>query len=104
MTKSNKQISLSFARGTLLLTNVLRKELPDIVASSVWRWDSRVGAWRCDAIHYAAIRKALGITQEEIGTVLSIVMAVSSGRVMMQFNEASGEKPSPPNEKCSETC
>lgn len=59
MTKSNKQISLSFNRGTLLLTNVVRKELPDIVASSVWRWDSRVGAWRCDAIHYAAIRKAL---------------------------------------------
>jgi len=59
MTKSNKQISLSFDRGTLLLTNVVRKELPDIVASSVWRWDSRVGAWRCDAIHYAAIRKAL---------------------------------------------
>ena len=59
MTKSNKQISLSFERGTLLLTNVVRKELPDIVASSVWRWDSRVGAWRCDAIHYAAIRKSL---------------------------------------------
>ena len=59
MTKSNKQISLSFDRGTLLLTNVVRKELPDIVASSVWRWDSRVGAWRCDAIHYAAIRKAI---------------------------------------------
>lgn len=59
MTKSNKQISLSFDRGTLLLTNVVRKELPDIVASFVWRWDSRVGAWRCDAIHYAAIRKPL---------------------------------------------
>jgi len=59
MTKSNKQISLSFDRGTLLLTNVVRKELPDIAASSVWRWDSRVGAWRCDAIHYAAIRKFL---------------------------------------------
>ena len=46
-TISNKQISLSFDSGTLLLTNVVRKELPDIVASSVWRWDSRVGAWRC---------------------------------------------------------
>ncbi len=56
---SNKQISLSFDRGTLLLTSVVRKELPDIAASSVWRWDSRVGAWRCDAIHYAAIHKAL---------------------------------------------
>lgn len=54
--------------------------------------------------HYLSQAEDLGITQEEIGTVLSIVMAVSSGRVMMQFNEASGEKPSPPNEKCSETC
>ena len=59
MMKSNKQISLSFDCGTLLLTNVVRKELPDIVGSSVWRWDSRVGAWRCDAIHYAVVRKVL---------------------------------------------
>ncbi|MCH7557824.1 MAG: DEAD/DEAH box helicase family protein [Planctomycetes bacterium] len=57
--ESHKQISLSFDRGTLLLTNVVRKELPDVVGSSVWRWDTRVGAWRCDAIYYAAIRKAL---------------------------------------------
>jgi hypothetical protein len=41
----------------------------------------------------------LGITEEEIGTVLSIVMAVSSGRVMMQFGEASGQEPSPPRER-----
>jgi len=57
--ESHKQISLSFDRGTLLLTNVVQKELPDVVGSSVWRWDARVGAWRCDAIYYAAIRKAL---------------------------------------------
>lgn len=54
--------------------------------------------------HYLSQADDLGITKEEIGTVLSIVMAVSSGRVMLQFNEASGENPSPPNEKCSETC
>ena len=58
-TKSNKQMSLSFDRGTLLLTNIVRKELPDVIGSSVWRWDSRVGAWRCAAIHYAVVRKAL---------------------------------------------
>ena len=46
--------------------------------------------------HYLHQAEDLGITKEEIGTVLSIVMAVSSGRVMMQFNEAAGQEPSPP--------
>jgi alkylhydroperoxidase/carboxymuconolactone decarboxylase family protein YurZ len=54
--------------------------------------------------HYLSQADDLGITEEEIGTVLSIVMAVSSGRVMMQFNEASGQEPSPPETKCTETC
>ncbi len=27
--------------------------------SSLWKWDVRVDAWRCDAIHYAAVRDAL---------------------------------------------
>jgi hypothetical protein len=58
-TKSDKQMSLSFDHGTLLLTNMVRKELADVIGSSVWRWDSRVGAWRCAAIHYAVVRNAL---------------------------------------------
>ena len=49
--------------------------------------------------HYLSQAEDLGITKEEIGTVLSIVMAVSSGRVMMQFNEATGQEPSPPETK-----
>jgi len=65
---SNKPISLSFNRGTLLLTGVEREELPGISGPSVWTWDSRVGALRCDAIHYAAIRAALA---EQFGPLLS---------------------------------
>ena len=57
--KSHKEVSLSFDRGTLLLTGPIRNELPETSGSCVWRWDRRVGAWRCDAIHYAAIGKAL---------------------------------------------
>jgi alkylhydroperoxidase/carboxymuconolactone decarboxylase family protein YurZ len=50
--------------------------------------------------HYLGQADNLGITKEEIGAVLSIVMAVSSGRVMMQFNEASGQQPAPPETNC----
>ena len=33
--------------------------MPEIFGPSVWAWDSRVGALRCDAIYYAVIREAL---------------------------------------------
>ena len=60
-----QSVSLSFDRGTLLLRypgspnaeGEARPELSD--EGSVWRWDARVGAWRCDAIRYAAAREAL---------------------------------------------
>jgi len=55
----NKPISLSFNQGTLILTGIGREELPQIPTLSVWTWDSRVGALRCDAIHYAAVRADL---------------------------------------------
>jgi superfamily II DNA or RNA helicase len=67
-TESHKQIFLSFDRGTLLLTSVARKELRDTPDSCAWRWDTRVGAWRCDAIYYASICKALA---ERFGTNFS---------------------------------
>jgi len=54
-----KPVVLSFDRGTLLLTGPQPRELSALSESSVWKWDSRVGAWRCDAIHYAAMRGAL---------------------------------------------
>jgi len=58
-TDLQNQVSLSFDRGTLLLTGLTRKELSDTSGSCVWRWDTRVGAWRCDAIYYTSIFRAL---------------------------------------------
>jgi alkylhydroperoxidase/carboxymuconolactone decarboxylase family protein YurZ len=54
--------------------------------------------------HYLSQAEDSGVTEEEIGAVLSIVMAVSSGRVMMQFNEAAGQEPSAPETRCSDSC
>ena len=55
-----------------------------------------VGCYPCMK-HYVSQADDLGISKEEIGTVLSIVMAVSSGKVMMEFSEASGQEPCPPH-------
>jgi hypothetical protein len=38
--------------------------------------------------HYLGVAKKTGITDEEIGAVQSIVMAVHAGRVRAQFREA----------------
>ena len=38
--------------------------------------------------HYFGVAKEQGITDNEIGAVQSIVMAVSAGRVRAQFREA----------------
>ena len=54
-----KKISLSFDRGTLLLKGLEYKELPSIPGISTWKWDVRVGTWRCEAIHYFPVRAAL---------------------------------------------
>ena len=35
--------------------------------------------------HYLGVAKEEGITEDELGAVQSIVMAVSAGRPMMQF-------------------
>jgi hypothetical protein len=37
--------------------------------------------------HYLGVAKEKGIPEEEIGAVLSIVMAVSAGRVRAQLRE-----------------
>jgi len=55
----HKPVSLVFDRGTLLLKGLGYPELPDIVRVPIWKWDSRVGVGRCDAIHYAQIHKIL---------------------------------------------
>jgi hypothetical protein len=38
--------------------------------------------------HYFGVAKEEGLTEDEIGAVQSIVMAVSAGRVRAQFREA----------------
>lgn len=50
-----RPINLGFDRGTLLLSGIDRKEVNEIPGPLLWTWDHRVGALRCDAIHYAAI-------------------------------------------------
>jgi hypothetical protein len=39
-------------------------------------------------LHYLGVAREEGITDEEIGAVQAIVMAVSAGRVEAQFREA----------------
>ena len=53
------QITLSFDRGTLLLAGSQPGEPASAHGSSRWTWDVRVGAWRCDAVHYPAVHAAL---------------------------------------------
>ncbi|MCX5644954.1 MAG: DEAD/DEAH box helicase family protein [Phycisphaerae bacterium] len=70
--EQQQPIVLSFDRGTLLLKgppSAPRSSPSEHVHASVdmaprtespiWRWDARVGAWRCEAIHYQAMREAL---------------------------------------------
>ena len=40
--------------------------------------------------YYLAQAEEIGITEEQLGVIQSIVMAVSGGRVMAQFGEARG--------------
>jgi hypothetical protein len=40
--------------------------------------------------HYLSVAKEEGISEEEIGAVQSIVMAVSAGRINAQFRDATG--------------
>jgi len=56
---SDRQVSLSFDQGTLLLKGPTHSRLPEPDGSCIWRWDTRVEAWRCDAIYYSAISKIL---------------------------------------------
>ncbi|NQU22284.1 MAG: DEAD/DEAH box helicase [Candidatus Nealsonbacteria bacterium] len=44
---------VSFTAGTLLLEGTTQRD--DVrSAGGDWVWDARVGAWRCDAVHYRA--------------------------------------------------
>ena len=52
-------LALSFDRGTLLLKGAGPQEMISADPARLWEWDSRVTAYRCDAIHYAAVRSHL---------------------------------------------
>ncbi len=42
--------------------------------------------------HYLGVAREQGISDEEVGAVQGIVMAVAAGRVRAQFGEARGSK------------
>jgi hypothetical protein len=42
--------------------------------------------------HYLGVARELGISEDQIGSVEAIVMAVAAGRVNAQFREAQKEK------------
>ncbi len=52
--------------------------------------------------HYLGVTREIGVSDEEIGAVQTIVMAVSAGRVRAQFREARGKGESlrPEKESC----
>ena len=50
---------LSFDRGTLLLRGRDNANATGGLLDGVWQWHDRVGAWRCEAIHYSEARDAL---------------------------------------------
>ena len=57
--QSYKGITLSFDRGTLLVTGAGIEKFVSILEPGLFKRDDRVSAWRCEAIHYAAIIEAL---------------------------------------------
>jgi superfamily II DNA or RNA helicase len=57
--RQKPDITLSFERGTLLLQGAQARELAAVPGAALWTWDARVDAWRCEAIHYAALRAVL---------------------------------------------
>jgi len=57
--------------------------------------------------HYLGVAKEEGITEDELGAVQSIVMAVSGGRPMMQFMDVQArakKKDEPVDPDCSGIC
>ncbi len=50
---------LNFDQGTLLLGGVSQRFIERVFDDGVWVFDGRVGKFRCDALHYAAVQAAL---------------------------------------------
>ncbi|MBM4031056.1 MAG: DEAD/DEAH box helicase [Planctomycetes bacterium] len=56
---SQPVVRLAFDKGTLLLAGAVEGEAGAVREAGPWVWDARVSAWRCDAIHYPAVRQQL---------------------------------------------
>jgi superfamily II DNA or RNA helicase len=50
---------LSFAGGTLVLQGMQPNAVKQLFPPQTWIWDRRVSAWRCEALHYLSVRRAL---------------------------------------------
>jgi hypothetical protein len=50
---------LSFAGGTLVMQGMQPNAVKQFFPAPTWVWDGRVSAWRCEALHYLAVRRAL---------------------------------------------
>ncbi len=59
MPPSAAEARLSFDRGTLLLSGPPPGLVASLPGHALLRWDERVSAWRCEAIHYHRLRSAL---------------------------------------------
>src|SRR5947209_7047048 len=58
---------LVFSGGTLVLEGLAFADRPSFAAAGDWIWDSRVRAWRCDAIAYSALRADPAFIAAQIG-------------------------------------
>jgi superfamily II DNA or RNA helicase len=63
----NARTSLRFDRGTLVLQGLSGSAIDGGLASNICTWDSRISAWRADAMHYISIRNYL---RSQIGPAL----------------------------------
>lgn len=53
---------MSFSAGTLLLEGTARGDI--VRGDGGWVWDGRVGAWRCDAVHYRSVTERMRQTAD----------------------------------------
>lgn len=63
-----RRISLTYDRGTLLLSGRVSREMLNAVSGLTWTWDERVGAWRAEALHFGALARWLNATFEGLWT------------------------------------
>lgn len=52
------KVRLSFDRGTLVLSSPEPRLVTSALGHALFTWDERIGAWRCEAIHYPRVRSA----------------------------------------------